>query len=128
MRSGFGVVVISAVLATATASAQTLPPRCVAASALPPLERYDQLVAGARFHLRVRWDATSRSWQPASPLGMPFHHASALEYVGWTAPPASGDTLELELEAIERVSSGVRGGTFFFTYRVRVLASCLRTG
>ena len=109
----------------ATAAADDVP-TCGAVSSLPVLDRYDALVPGARVRLALRWDATSRSWQPASRLEMPLHHASALEYVGWTAPAASADTVEVELEAIERVSSGVRHGTFFFTYRVRVLSACAR--
>lgn len=93
------------------------------------LDRYDALVPGARFRLTLRRDPTGRTWMPSPQLGMPLHHASALEYVGFTLPPPSDATLELEIEAIERVAHGPREGTFFFTYRVRVLSACsLDTG
>lgn len=89
------------------------------------LDRYDALEPGARFRLTLRHDAASRTWVPAPQLAMPFHHASALEYVGYTLPPAGPQTLELEIEAIERVAHGPREGTYFFTYRVRVLSACV---
>ncbi len=90
----------------------------------PVLERYDQLTPGARFRVTLRADPTGRTWTPAPQLGMPFHHASAIEYVGFALPPVSAQTLELEIEAIERVAHEPREGTFFFTYRVRVLSAC----
>jgi len=91
----------------------------------PVLDRYDALVPGARFRMTLRADPTGRTWTPAPQLRMPFHHASALEYVGYSLPPVSAETLELEIEAIERVVHGPREGTFFFTYRVRVLSACV---
>ncbi|MBX7191840.1 MAG: hypothetical protein K1X94_07270 [Sandaracinaceae bacterium] len=119
------LVVCSWLTLVVGAEAQRVP-ACGAVSSLPVLERYDALVPGARVRVALRWDATSRSWQPATQLGMPFHHASAIEFVGWSAPAESADTIEVELEAMERVSNGVREGTFFFTYRVRVLSACVR--
>ncbi len=119
------LVVCSWLALVAAAEAQGVA-ACGAVSSLPVLERYDALVPGTRVRLALRWDAASRSWQPATRLEMPFHHASAIEYVGWAAPAESADTIEVELEAIERVSNGVRHGTFFFTYRVRVLSACVR--
>ena len=119
------VAVCSWLALVATAAADDVP-TCGAVSSLPVLDRYDALVPGARVRLALRWDAASQSWQPATRLAMPLHHASALEYVRWTAPAASADTIEVELEAIERLSNGVRHGTFFFTYRVRVLSACVR--
>jgi len=125
------VRLISCALALVAATAMPVlaqeastPPCADRTRSAPVLERYDQLTPGARFRVTLRADPTGRTWTPAPQLGMPFHHASALAYVGFTLPPVSAQTLELEIEAIERVAHAPRGGTFFFTYRVRVLSAC----
>ncbi len=101
-----------------------LSPCGVRTRSAPVLTRYDAIVPGARFRVTLRHDAASRSWTPSPQLAMPLHHASALEYVGYTLPPPGRGTLELEVEGIERIAHGPREGTFFFTYRVRVLGAC----
>lgn len=114
-----------------TASAQTPPiPTCGVVTRAPPyLTRYDELsTAGARYRVRLRYDGASHAWTPAPALRMPLHHASSLEYVGFTLPPGSQLELELEITAVDRrlvsFEAGVR--TWFFAYRVHVASACTR--
>ena len=88
------------------------------------LERYDQLVQGARFHVLLRCDSNMSTWAPSPALGMPLHHARALDYIDFTVPPQGTGTLDLDVEAVEIIREAPRDGTFFVTYRVRVISAC----
>ena len=88
------------------------------------LERYDQLVPGARFHVLLQYDVNTGAWVPSPALAMPFHHASSFAYIDFTLPPEGTETLDLEVEAVEILREAPRDGTFFVTYRVRVISAC----
>lgn len=113
-------------VSTRPAEAQTVTVHpCGDRAELPRLlQSYDQLVAGQRFVLRLRFDRASNSWQPHPRLRMPMHHASTLEYEGFAMPPAGDYTLELDIEALSRTLRGPEHGNWFATYRVRVTLAC----
>ena len=90
----------------------------------PMLERYDQLVQGARFYMILQYDVDASEWTPSPALGMPLHHASALDFIDFTLPPQGTGTLVLDVEAVEIIRQAPRGRTFFVTYRVRVTSAC----
>lgn len=121
---------LAPVAVVSNAVAQTPPaiPACtVTAGTAPYLARYDELsTPGAQYRVRLRYDPRSHSWMPAPALAMPMHHASSLEYVDYTMPPASTATLDATIVAIDRrlvsFEAGVR--TWFFAYRVRVTSVC----
>jgi hypothetical protein len=122
--------IATTLLVSTTASAQiTEVQACTNASASPTLEAYDQLAVGARFSVVMRFDATSRSWVPAEQLRMPFHHASAIELVGFTMPAGhEAEEVRLEIRGREIVRQPPRRGTWFVTYRVDVLSACVVPG
>ncbi|MCC6874402.1 MAG: hypothetical protein IT378_08885 [Sandaracinaceae bacterium] len=119
---------LAPLLPTRAARAQDVPPCSGVRSNVPTLERYDQLVAGARYRVTLRHDG--HAWSPAPGLGMPLHRASSLELVGFQRPPASSKTLELVVVGLERVLVGYdrSHNTWFFTYRVRVESACTTGG
>jgi hypothetical protein len=121
------VIGIVTLLVSATAEAQVTDVHaCASPSVSPTLEAYDQLAVGARFSVVMRFDATSRSWVPEQQLRMPFHHASAIELVGFTMPAGhEHDRVLLEIRGREIVRQPPRHGTWFVTYRVDVLSACV---
>ena len=121
-----GCATLALVMSAVTSvDAQAHLPACVDRPSAPHLlDRYDALaVPGARYRLRLRWDG--RAWTPEPALRMPLHHASSITYGGFTFPDGHAD-LELEVEALERVlvRHDESHHTFFFEYRVRVIAAC----
>jgi hypothetical protein len=108
-------------------AATGLPPCGIRTRSAPNLERYDELVPGARFHVMLTYESNMHAWTPPSGLRMPMHHASAIEYIDYALPPPGPQTIDLEIEGVERVQGRVdeRTHTFFFTYRVRVIDACV---
>lgn len=119
--------IATTLLVSAMAEAQVTEVRaCTGASASPTLEAYDHLGPGATFSVVMRFEATSRSWVPAEQLRMPFHHASALELVGFTMPAGlEAERVRLEIRGRDVVRQPPREGTWFVTYRVDVLSACV---
>lgn len=108
----------------AVAPSPSFPPCGTRTRSAPMLERYDQLVQGARFHVLLQYDSNMSAWAPSPALGMPMHHASSLAYIDFTLPPQGPGTLDLDVEAVEILREAPRDGTFFVTYRVRVVSAC----
>ena len=108
-------------------AAGALAPCGVRTRSAPVLERYDELTPGARFHVLLTYENDMRAWAPPAGLGMPMHHASAIAYIDYALPPPGPQTLDLEIERVERVQGRVdeRTHEFFFTYRVRVISACV---
>ncbi len=127
MKRQLMIGIATTLLVSATSEAQVAElTACTSPSTAATLEDYDQLTPGASFSVIMRFDATSRSWVPATQLGMPFHHASHLELVGFTMPAGhEADRVRLEVRGREIVRQPPREGTWFVTYRVDVLSACL---
>lgn len=111
----------------ASPASSGLPPCGIRTRSAPMLERYDELTPGARFHVLLTYESNMRAWVPPSGLRMPMHHASSIEYIDYALPPPGPQTIDLEIEGVERVQGRVdqRTHTFFFTYRVRVIDACV---
>lgn len=119
--------IATSLLVSGTSQAQLAPlGACASPSTSPTLEAYDQLGPGQRYSVVMRFDTGSRSWVPEAQLRMPFHHASAIELVGFTMPGGNeAERVRLEIRGREIVRQPPRDGTWFVTYRVDVLSACV---
>jgi hypothetical protein len=101
-------------------------PACEPGKRPPPLARYDAITDGVAFSLALAEDARG-VWGPVTPLGMPLHHASTIEWEGHELLDAHRGTRVVVLATGRGRTALVHDPgrhTWFATYAARIDRVC----